>query len=63
MAAEGRRTMKSKKIKKGKINKAKVKSTLLKLKRKKTYYVRARLIDSKGVGTNWSKAVKVKTKT
>ena len=57
------KNVKTKKIKKGKINKSKVKSTLLKLKRKKTYYVRARLIDAKGVGTNWSKAVKVKTKT
>ena len=54
--------VKTKKIKKGSVNKAKAKSALSKLKRKKTYYIRARLIDAKGVCSNWSKAVKVKTK-
>ena len=54
--------VKTKKIKKGTFNKAKAKSTLSKLKKKKTYYFRVRLIDQKGVYTNWSKTVKVKTK-
>jgi hypothetical protein len=54
--------VKSKKIKKGKINKAKAKSLISKLKKKKTYYVRVRLIDKKGVASNWSKKVKIKTK-
>ena len=53
---------KTKTIKKGTVNKAKAKSTLSKLKRKKTYYVRARLIDKEGVSSNWSKTVKIKTK-
>ena len=56
------KNVKTKKIKKGTVNKAKAKSTLSKLKRKKTYYIRARLIDKNGVATNWSKAVKIKTK-
>ena len=56
------KNVKSKQIKKGTVNKAKAKSKLSKLKRKKTYYVRARLIDKKGVGSNWSKSVKIKTK-
>lgn len=51
---------KTKKIKKGTINKAKAKSKLSKLKRKKDYYIRVRLIDSKGVFSNWSKTVKAK---
>jgi hypothetical protein len=53
---------KTKRIKKGTFKKAKAKSMLSKLKRKKTYYIRARLVNKKGVSTNWSKAVKVKTK-
>ena len=53
---------KTKTIKKKKINKAKVKSTLSKLKRRKKYYIRVRLIDSRGISSNWSKTVKVKTK-
>lgn len=56
------KNVKTKKIKKGSVNKAKAKSKLSKLKRKKTYYVRARLIDKKGVGSNWSKSVKIKAK-
>ena len=56
------KNVKTKKIKKGTVNKAKAKSTLSKLKRNKTYYIRARLIDKNGVATNWSKAVKIKTK-
>ena len=56
------KNVKTKKIKKGSVNKAKAKSKLSKLKRKKTYYVRARLIDKKGVGSNWSKSVKIKSK-
>ena len=59
---EFRKNVKTKKIRKGTVNKAKAKSTLSKLKRKKTYYIRARLIDQKGVYSNWSKTVKVKTK-
>lgn len=54
--------VKTKKIKKGTVNKAKAKSSLSKLKKGKTYYIRVRLIDKKGVGSNWSKTVKVKTK-
>jgi hypothetical protein len=56
------KNVKTKKIKKGTVNKAKAKATISKLKKKKTYYVRARLIDKKGVCSNWSKTVKVKTK-
>ena len=53
---------KTKKFKKKKINKAKAKSILSKLKKKKKYYFRVRLIDSKGVCSNWSKTIKIKTK-
>ena len=53
---------KTKKFKKKKINKAKAKSSLSKLKRKKKYYFRVRLIDSKGVFSNWSKTIKIKTR-
>ena len=56
------KNVKTKKIKKGTIDKAKAKSTLSKLKRKQTYYVHVRLGDKKGVCTNWSKTVKLKTK-
>lgn len=56
------KNVKVKKIKKGTVNKAKAKTTLSKLKNKKTYYLRARLIDGNGVCSNWSKVVKVKTK-
>lgn len=56
------KNVKTKKIKKGTVNKAKAKSKLSKLKRKKTYYVRARLLDKKGVASNWSKAVIIKAK-
>ncbi len=55
--------VKTKKIKKGTVNRAKAKSALSKLKRKKTYYIRARLIDKKGVCSNWSKSIKVKPST
>ena len=41
-------------------NKANAKTALSKLKRNKVYYIRARLIDAKGVCSNWSKTVKVK---
>jgi hypothetical protein len=54
--------VKTKKIKKGTVNKSKAVSKLYKLKRKKTWYVRARLEDKNGVYTNWSKTVTVKTK-
>ena len=53
---------KTRKFKKKKINKAKTKSSLSKLKRKKNYYFRVRLIDSKGVFSNWSKTIKIKTR-
>lgn len=56
------KNVKAKKIKKGTVNKKKAKSTLSKLRRKKTYYIRARLIDAKGVCSNWSKTVKIKSK-
>ena len=56
------KNVKTKKIRKGSVNKAKAKSTLSKLKRKKTYYIRARLIDKNGVCSNWSKTVEVGTK-
>lgn len=56
------KNVKMKKIKKGSVNRAKAKSALTKLKRKKTYYIRARLIDAKGVCSNWSKTVKIKSK-
>ena len=54
--------VKTKKIRKGSVNKAKAKSALSKLERKKTYYIRARLLDEQGLGSNWSKVVKVRTK-
>ncbi len=54
--------VKTKKIKKGTVNKEKAKSKLSKLKRDQTYYIRARLLDKKGVASNWSKTVKVKAK-
>ena len=54
--------VKTKKIKKGSVKKEKAKSTLSKLKRDKTYYIRARLIDEKGIGSNWSKTVTIKAK-
>lgn len=56
------KNVKTKKIRKGTVNKAKARSTLSKLKRKKTYYIRARLISKKGVYSNWSRTVKTKTK-
>ena len=59
---EFQKNVKTKKFKKGSVKKEKAKSTLSKLKRKKTYYIRARLIDAKGTGSNWSRTVKVKTK-
>ena len=37
-------------------------ANLSKLKKGKAYYIRARLIDSKGVGSNWSKTKKITTK-
>ena len=49
-------------IEKGKVNKAKAKTTLSKLKSNKTYYLRVRLIDGKGICSNWSKVIKCKTK-
>lgn len=57
-----KKNVKTKKVKKGTVNKAKAKTTLSKLKKGKAYYIRARLIDSKGVGSNWSKTKKITTK-
>ena len=54
--------VKSKKILKGAVNKKEARTRLSKLKRDKTWYVRARLVDKKGVGSNWTKAVKIKAK-
>ena len=54
--------VKTKKIQKGKADKANAKSTLSKLRLNSTYYIRARLIDAKGECSNWSRTVKVKTK-
>ena len=54
--------LRQKKIRKGSVNKVKAKSALSKLERKKTYYIRARLLDERGLGSNWSKVVKVRTK-
>lgn len=56
------KNVKTKTIKKGTVNKAKAKSKLSKLKRKKTYYIRARLVDQNGVSSNWSRTIKIKTK-
>ena len=56
------KNVKTKTIRKGTVNKAKAKSKLAKLKRKKTYYIRIKLVDKKGVSSNWSKTIKVKTK-
>ena len=56
------KNVKTKKIRKGTVNKAKAKTALSKLKIKKTYYIRVRLIDAKGVGSNWSKTVKIQAK-
>lgn len=55
------KNVKTKKIRKGTVNKAEATTVLTKLKKNKTYYVRARLIDQKGVCSNWSKTVKVRT--
>lgn len=57
-----KKNVKVKKIEKGKVNKAKAQTILSKLKRERTYYLRARLIDGKGVCSNWSKVVRCKTK-
>ena len=54
--------VKTKRILKGSVNKDRARSTLSKLKRKNTYYVRARLVDKNEVCSNWSKTVKVKAK-
>ena len=58
------KNVKTKKIKKKSVNKAKAKTAVknLRKKQKKTYYLRVRLIDKKGVGSNWSKSVKIKPK-
>ena len=56
------KNVKVKKIGKGKVNKAKAKTILSKLKRKKNYYLRVRLIDGEGICSNWSKVIKCKTK-
>jgi hypothetical protein len=53
------KNVKSKKIRKGTVNKKNAKTALSKLKKNKAYYFRARLIDSKGVYSNWSKTVKI----
>lgn len=53
---------KTKRIKKGTMNRVKAKTTLRGLKNKTTYYVRVCIQDKKGVYSNWSKTVKVKTK-
>ena len=54
-----RKNVKSKKIRKGSVDKAKAKTAFAKLKIDKTYYIHARLIDSEGVATNWSKTVAI----
>lgn len=54
--------VKTKKIKKGTVDKKKAKSKLAKIKRDKTYYVHARLLDKKGVVSNWSKTIEIKAK-
>ena len=59
---EFQENVRTKKIVKGSVDKAKAKSTLSKLKRKKTYYVRARLIDAEGVCSNWSRTITIRTK-
>jgi hypothetical protein len=56
------KNVKTKKIKKGSVNKAKAKTVLSKLKKGKAYYIRVRFIDKEGVYSNWSKTVKVRTK-
>lgn len=56
------KNVKTKKIEKGTVDLEKVKTTVSKLKKNKTYYIRARLIDSKDVASNWSKTIKIKTK-
>ena len=54
--------VKTKKIRKGSVNKAEAKSKLSRLQRKKTYYIRARLIDGEGICSNWSKTIEIATK-
>ena len=53
---------KTKKIKKGSMNRVKAKTALRRLKSKTTFYVRVCILDKKGVYSNWSKTVTVKTK-
>ena len=57
---EFEKKVKKKIIKKGTVDKKKAISKLSKLKIKKTWYIRARLIDADGVYTNWSKVKKIK---
>lgn len=56
------KNVKTKTVEKGTVNKSKAKTALSKLKENTIYYVRARLVDGEGVGSNWSKAVKIRTK-
>ena len=56
------KNVKTKRFRKGTVNKAKAKSMLKKLRRNRNYYIRVRLVDKKGVGSNWTKIVKVRTK-
>lgn len=56
------KNVKTKTIKKGTFDKESAKSKLSKLKIKKTYYIRARLIDKDGVASNWSKTAEIRTK-
>ena len=54
--------VKTKKIAKSSVSKEKAKSTLSGLRRKKVYYIRVRLIDAEGVCSNWSRAIRIRTK-
>lgn len=52
----------TKRVKKGSVNRVNAKTALMGLKQKTTYYIRVCVQDKKGVYSNWSKTVKVKTK-
>lgn len=54
--------VKTKKLRKGTVNKAKAKTILSKLAKNKKYYVRVRLINPAGVYSNWSKLSTKRTK-
>ena len=54
--------VKTKKIAKSSVNKAKAKSALSGFRRHRVYYIRVRLIDAEGICSNWSRTIMTRTK-